>query len=189
MTHKRLLGVWRSMHNRCYNTNQKSYRDYGARGIRVHQSWHGAAGFQQFLKDMGSCPNGHTLERTDNDADYGPGNCRWASRLEQAQNKRNSRKLTLNGKTQTLAAWARQLGCTPGAITARLAAGLSETEALTRPIPVRPNSKLTEEGARYIKANYPVHTAARLAAHLGVSKKTVLNVIHERTFKDVRGEP
>ena len=182
---KRLLGVWRTMHNRCYNVNQKSYQNYGGRGIAVDDVWHGAEGFKRFLADMGPQPEGGTVERIDNNANYGPSNCRWATRAEQANNKRNNVFITANGKTQTLLAWARELGCSHAAILYRLKKGMSEHDAVTMPIPKRPNSKLTEKDALYVRANYPTMTAQCLATKLGVSKKTVLNILHGKTFADV----
>ena len=134
---------------------------------------------------MGERPAGYTLERIDNSGPYGPENCRWATRLEQAQNKRNNHYLTVNGKTKTLAEWTREMGCSSGALWFRLKQGMSPEEAVTKPIPKRPNSKLTEVDAKYILENYPSLTAQKIATQLGVSKKTVLNVLHGRTFKDV----
>jgi hypothetical protein len=173
------------MHNRCYDPNVKSYRDYGARGIVVAACWHDRNGFHQFIKDMGQRPEGATLERIDNNGPYSPDNCRWATRGEQANNKRNNRRITANGKTLTLLQWAKELGCSHAAIQYRIKSGMSEEAAVTTPIPDRPNSKLTEADAKYIKQNYPMLTATAMAAKLGVSKKTVLNVLHGRTFQDV----
>lgn len=185
MTDKRLIGVWRSMHNRCYNSNQKSYPLYGGRGIAVDAAWHGAEGFKRFLADMGPCPEGGTLERVDNNANYGPSNCRWATRSEQSRNKRNNKFITANGKTQTLMDWAKELGCAHTAILYRLRKGMSEQDAVTTPIPERPNAKLEAKDALYVRSNYPTMTAQALATKLGVSKKTVLNIIHGKTFVDV----
>ena len=186
MTNKKLIGVWRTMHNRCYNKKQKSYADYGARGIAVDARWHGAEGYKNFLADMGPCPEGHTLERKDNNANYGPDNCRWATRFEQGRNKRNNRKITVGTETKTLADWARSLGCSHGAILARIKAGMSEQEAVTLPIPERPNSKLTEADVRCIRDSYPTLSARGIARKFSVSQKTVLNVIHRRIFVDVK---
>lgn len=185
---KRLLGVWRTMHNRCYNVTQASYKNYGGRGIAVDAVWHGADGYKRFLQDMGPCPEGGTLERINNDANYGPTNCRWATRSEQAKNKRNNRLITANGKTQTLQDWARELGCSHSAIILRIRNGMSEQDAVTKPIPQRPNSKLSAQDALFVRANYPTMTAQALATKLGVSKKTILNILHGRTFADVGKE-
>jgi len=186
MKQNKLLGVWRSMHNRCYNEKQASYKDYGGRGIYVCDRWHGVDGYKNFLNDLGYPIAGQSLERTNNDGPYSPENCRWATRGEQANNKRNSRWITANGKTQTMAQWARDLGCNPSNILYRIKSGMTEEMAVTTPISDRPNSKLTEDDARYVKENYPMLTSTQLAATLKVSKKTVLNIIHGKTFKDVQ---
>ena len=180
-----VLNTWRAMHNRCYNSNVKSYPNYGGRGIVVAEQWHGAAGYKQFLMDMGPRPDGGTLERIDNNGPYSPENCRWATRDEQAKNKRNNRWITANGKTQHLAQWAKELGCNSAAILYRLRKGMSEQDAVTLPVADRPNSKLTVADAQYVKENYPMMTSSVLAAKLGVSKKTVLNIVHGKTFADV----
>jgi hypothetical protein len=105
--------------------------------------------------------------------------------LEQANNKRNNRWLTANGETKTLAQWAKHLGCNSAAILYRLNSGMSEEAAVTTPIPERPNSKLTIEQVRFIRDNYPMRTLQSLADEIGVSKKTVMNVVHGKIFKDV----
>ena len=181
-----VLNAWRAMHNRCYNSNVKSYPHYGGRGIFVDQRWHGSSGYRQFLQDMGPRPEGGMIERVGNDGPYSPENCRWASRDEQANNKRNNRWITANGKTQTMAQWAKEIGCNPSNIIYRIKSGMTEEQAVTTPIAERPNSKLTADDARYVKENYPAMTSSQLAAKLGVSKKTVLNIIHGKTFKDVQ---
>ena len=76
---------WRAMMQRCYAPKNKDYHNYGGRGIRVCERWHN---FQYFLMDMGERPEGLTLDRKNNDVDYSKDNCRWATRLQQAQNRR-----------------------------------------------------------------------------------------------------
>ena len=180
----RFLNIWRAMHNRCYNANHKSYVNYGGRGIAVDAAWHGKAGYEAFLRDMGPCPEGGMIERVDNDGNYGPANCRWASRIEQSNNKRNNKFYTAHGKTQTLAMWAKELGCTSHAIRLRIKNGMSLEEAVTKPVPERPNSKLTMEQAQEIRAGYPMLSAQKLATQFGVCKKSVLNILHNKTFAE-----
>lgn len=101
--------VWTGMHTRCYNANSKDFKDYGLRGIAICERWR--LSFEDFLSDMGSRPSPlHSIDRKDNDGDYEPNNCYWATQKEQANNKRNNVNLEINGVTQTLSQWANLKG-------------------------------------------------------------------------------
>jgi hypothetical protein len=119
------------MKNRCYDPNFIQFHDYGGRGITICEQWRGD--FNQFLRDMGECPAGHSLERVNRDGDYEPGNCKWATAVEQGRNKRNNRFLTFNGVTKAASAWAEEYGLNPRLVYSRLAKGWPVEKVLTTP--------------------------------------------------------
>lgn len=82
---QRTYRSWWGMMARCYRTDDRDYRYYGARGIRVCDRWHV---FEKFLEDVGTRPAGMSIDRVDNDGDYDPGNWRWATPTQQARNSR-----------------------------------------------------------------------------------------------------
>jgi hypothetical protein len=178
-----LFYVWKGMNARCYHKGNSSYPDYGGRGITVCDRWRRS--FDYFVEDMGPRANRlTTLDRENNDGPYSPDNCRWATWHAQAANKRSNRKLTAHGETLHLAEWARRLGCTPLAIHYRIKGGMSVDDAVSIPVPERPNGKLTLVQAQAIRAAYPGRTMQALADEFSVSKKTVLNIIHGKIFRD-----
>ena len=112
--------TWAGMVDRCTNPNNKFFADYGARGISVCEQW---KTFTGFLTAMGEKPKGLTLDRIDNELGYGPENCRWATTSQQARNKRNSRWITHNGQTKSLADWADESGVNYATLFGRLKRG------------------------------------------------------------------
>lgn len=108
---------WTDMKTRCNNPLWKQYADYGGRGIKVCERWDS---FALFLEDMHSTYHeGLTLDRVDCDGDYSPENCRWATRREQNNNKRNNNKITFMGESHTLNEWSRIRGLRPGTVRQR----------------------------------------------------------------------
>lgn len=91
----RTAQAWRNAKTRCFNENNAKFPDYGGRGITMCREW--ADDFRSFLRDMGECPDGMTLERIDVNGNYEPGNCRWATTAEQARNRRNNVFVDDNG--------------------------------------------------------------------------------------------
>lgn len=124
--------IWSGMRQRCHNPNNPSYARYGGRGIVVCERWRGS--FEAFFADMGPRPANTTVERIDNNGPYGPENCRWGTRREQARNTRQNRHLSLNGLTMTLAEWGETIGINPDTITERLRMGWPIQRALTVPV-------------------------------------------------------
>lgn len=122
--------IWSSMKSRCQNPNHRAYHHYGQRGITVDPRWEQ---FENFLSDMGPKPEGMSLDRKDNDLGYSPSNCRWATGVEQHNNTRTNRHLTIEGRTQTMAQWARERGLNYRTVKTRLnVLGWTPEEALAR---------------------------------------------------------
>lgn len=101
--------TWNGMKKRCYNVKCERYPRYGGRGIRVCSRWRDS--FEVFLADMGPKPSAaHQLDRINNDLDYEPSNCRWATRIQQARNRSRVKVLTYCGQTHSLQRWAEIIG-------------------------------------------------------------------------------
>lgn len=180
-----LYFVWRGMRERCTKPSSKSYRDYGGRGIKVCDRW--LRSFNDFVADMGPRPDGFQIERRDNNGGYCPENCLWVPQQAQALNKRNTRWVTLNGETKTITEWSRITGLQKQLIHYRLKKRWSASRILETPTSSRPNSKLTLPQAQQIRASYPIKTMPSLAREFGVSKKTILNILHGKIFRDDPG--
>ncbi len=123
--------IRRDMIQRCTNPKDTGYRRYGGRGITVCERW--LASFQNFLDDMGSCPSPkHTIERIDNNGPYSPENCRWATWVEQCNNKRTNRFLTHDGETMTIVEWSRRTGINESTLYSRAERGLPDHLVLSQ---------------------------------------------------------
>jgi hypothetical protein len=112
---------WCSAKARCYCPGAGGFRNYGGREISMYPEWRYS--FIAFYRDMGPCPEWCSLDRFDVDGNYEPGNCRWATRTEQARNRRNNRYLEYDGVRQTLTEWAGYLGTSLSALGYRLKHG------------------------------------------------------------------
>ena len=104
----RLYMVWQEMLARCYRPTSTSFQFYGARGINVCEAWRDS--FEAFAADMGPPPPGYSLERKNNDLGYSKENCRWATRVEQMNNRRNNIIITFGDNQLPMAEFARMLG-------------------------------------------------------------------------------
>jgi len=130
--HTRTYTVWASMRQRCcYEKNNQFYR-YGGRGIRVCDRWMNS--FENFLSDMGEVPDGHSIERINRDGNYEPSNCKWAARIEQANNKSNNFLIEAFGEIKTAANWARDARCVsnPNSLIRRIKKGICPEVAITK---------------------------------------------------------
>jgi hypothetical protein len=122
--------AWTQMLYRCLNVRCAHYRHYGGRGITVCARW--MASFENFLADVGERPSAdYSLDRKDNDGPYAPGNVRWATPTQQANNRRVNHRLTYDGKTMTISEWAAHIGISRESLRGRLKLGWSVEEAVT----------------------------------------------------------
>ena len=119
--------AWRSIKQRCYLTTNKDFKNYGLRGIVMCNRWRNS--FENFLSDMGRAPTAsHSIERIDNQGNYTPNNCRWATPSIQARNRRTNIFATHNGKTQCCKDWWKELRIPRWTMERRLKAGCSIAE-------------------------------------------------------------
>lgn len=126
----RLYKIFDGMKERCYNKNKSNYKYYGARGIQICDEW-----LTDFIKFyVWATENGYkenlTIDRIDPNGNYEPDNCRWVTKLEQANNKRNNVHITYNGKTQTISQWCNELGLKNRIVYDRKHKGWSDKECL-----------------------------------------------------------
>ena len=98
---------WVGMKQRCLNKKNPSYPRYGGRGIKISKRL--VDSFENFVQDMGVSPKNHSIERINNDGDYCPTNCRWATNLEQSKNRRSNKYITNNGERLSICEWAKKL--------------------------------------------------------------------------------
>lgn len=132
----KLYNTWRGMRDRTRRKSHPQYKNYGGRGIKVCEEWNDFNTFYKWAVKSGY-KEGLTIDRIDNDDGYNPKNCRWATRKEQANNKRNNHILTYNGESHNIEEWAKILGVTRGMLVNRVRSGWSIEEIFNTPYGAR----------------------------------------------------
>ena len=123
--------TWQSMHSRCYRPSNPNFHSYGGRGISVCDRWHV---FEHFLQDMGERPPGCTLDRfPDQNGDYRPDNCRWATAKQQGRNTRQNRYIEAFGEQLTVVEWAERTGLSHQCLLNRISAGWAPERIVSTP--------------------------------------------------------
>lgn len=125
----RLHGIWRGVLKRCGENYPDHAGAYRARGITVCDEWKDYATFKAWAETHGYRDD-LSIDRIDNNAGYSPENCRWATKTEQARNRRTSHHITVNGRTQVLAAWLEETGVSRSAFHSRVMRGWPKERAL-----------------------------------------------------------
>lgn len=141
--------IWRKMLERCNNPKARHFEDYGGRGIKVCERWRE---FTNFYADMGDPPDGLSIDREDNDGDYTPENCRWATDLQQAANKRTTHRIERDGVTLTITEWCERLGLKRNTVEKRIAAGWPKERWLD---PLVPKVITSRDAAGRVAAQQP----------------------------------
>lgn len=106
---ERLHNIWKGMRGRCNNSNESSYKNYGARGIKVCEEWNDYTVFRKWALENGY-NDSLTIERKDVNKGYEPSNCEWITLGEQCNNRRNTVRMTYKGQTKTLSQWSKEFG-------------------------------------------------------------------------------
>lgn len=129
-----LYGLWKNMIGRCENPNHPKYYRYGKRNISVCKEWHDFWNFVKWSDSVGGRPDGYTIDRINNNGNYEPSNCRWATSKEQSINKSSNLLIKYNGETKTLKEWSDVLNISWDVLHNRLRKGWSVERAFTEEI-------------------------------------------------------
>lgn len=167
----KLFGVWNGIIERTTNKNNKSYYNYGGRGITICDEW--KDDFQAFY--VWAINNGYkdglSIDRIDNDNGYYPENCRWVGDFEQANNKRNNHKIEFNGEIHGIEEWARIIGISGSSLLSRLKNGWTLEQALT----TKPNGYMKRQ--KFLEYNGEIKTPKEWSKITGISYNVIMRRI------------
>lgn len=159
----RIYNTWAHMKQRCYNTKNASYKDYGGKGIKVCEEWQDFIPFYNW-----SMKNGYndtlTIDRIDNNKDYSPDNCRWATIEQQNNNKSDTILIQYNGKIQSVAKWSQELNIKYSTLMSRINKGIPLDEAF--------NTKSFKK-IHYVTYQGETHTVKEWSKILGIKQCTL----------------
>lgn len=133
-TNHPLFKIWNAMISRCENPKDSHYYCYGARGISVCEEWHNFWNFAKWSDSVGGRPEGYSIDRINNDGNYEPSNCRWATRFQQSINKSNNSYIEYKGVSKTLAEWSIITGININALKRRKYLGWSSEKIIETPL-------------------------------------------------------
>jgi hypothetical protein len=160
--------VWRGIRARCCGNSAKRYKHYGARGISLCARWNV---YENFLADMGPRPSGMQIDRyPDNDGNYEPGNCRWATRIQNANNRSVSCFIDFRGERRTAAEWSRVLGIPTTTILYRLGVGKDIAQEI-------PRLSHPHRDAAVLEMRKTGSTFGEIAAAFGISRQYAHQIV------------
>lgn len=167
-SNSRIYHIWANMKSRCYNPNNKKYKNYGDRGIIVCDEW--LKSFESFYN--WAVNNGYqenlTIDRIDVDGNYEPSNCRWANMTAQANNRTNNHLLSCQGENKTLSEWSNETGISPNLLWYRAHKNKPVDEIL---------ATTKQEPIRYSTQNGESHTLQEWSMITGIKEPTIRNRI------------
>jgi hypothetical protein len=178
--------TWCGMKKRCLNESNKSFNDYGGRGIDLCQEW--IDSFEAFFNHIGERPSAqHSIDRIDNNKGYEPGNVRWATRIVQNNNKRSNIIIEFKGGTKTVAEWGRIFNINPSIIQKRLKRGWSIEDTLT----IKENEiNIKTYPHRFIEYNGISKTLTEWSTYMGIKVTTIAERINRGwTVEDAFNKP
>lgn len=185
--------AWKNLRSRCYNPKNIMYKHYGDRGITVCARW--VKSFENFYADMGDKPSpDHSIDRIDNDGNYEPSNCRWATKREQLFNQRRTKRYLIDGIEATITEHCERVGLSRSIAIQRIGSGWAAEDLLLPPHTKKPNcvelrgeasplSKLKEKEVLEIRQLRGKEVARVVGEQFGVSKATVQAIWQRRLWK------
>lgn len=187
MSRTRIHNIWKGMRQRCYCGTNDAYANYGGRGIKVCDEWSVFENFYNWALANGwkEDSTGISIDRIDVNGDYCPENCRWASAVEQANNKRNTLMLTARGETKAINDWARDVGINCKTIRGRLDNGWSADDAIFTPA-----GSLRNKSAKVVEYNGESHTILEWSEITGLYKELIRSRLsHGWSVEDALSTP
>lgn len=172
---------WIAMKARCTQPNHKDYYNYGGRGIKVCDRW--LNNYDAFFEDMGEKPPKLTLDRINVNGNYEPHNCRWATITQQANNRRDNHKMTINGETKNISEWSNEKGIKRLTLRYRESVGMSPAELFSneklKPKNYSHLKNLSRKDNVIINFNNQSLTIAKWAEKTGLRPDTIWHRIHD----------